>query len=874
MANKVDTSASSSYYALLITVLVFVIVGTCCAEERSVYLVLMEEEPVAFHGSHLSHEGRKVLALDRYYYCCFPVLNILQICPRLLGQGRGCRFLGLNSFSSIVTDQDIYFCMDSEVSKAHAKHLVDSHDQLLQSNLETGSYNKLYSFKHIVNGFSVHTTPSQANKLKVAPGVKLVEKDRGAKLMTTYTPQFLGLPQEVWAKEGGDKNGGEGIVIGFVDTGITPEHPSFTYDPLNPFTSNISHFSGACETGPRFPSSSCNGKIVSARYFSAGAQAIATLNTSVDFLSPFDAAGHGSHVASIAAGNAGVPVIVDGFYYGRASGMAPRARIAVYKAVYPTVGTITDVVAAIDQATMDGVDILTLSVGPDEPPEDTITFLSVFDVFMLFARRAGVFVAQAAGNHGPDFSTVVSYSPWALGVAACSTDRSYPGSLLLGNGLKVGGVGLSGPSFGDGEFLCKLVLAKDAVRVNGAFPRTPAYVEECQFPEALDPIIVRGRIVICIFSAGFYNGTSNINAIIDTARTLGFMGFAFVANPAYGDFIAEPIPFAVSGIIIPKVADAQIISQYYEQNIQRDERGFVIQYCARAAIREGRVASFVGQAPIVSRFSSRGPDFVDINRNPADVLKPDILAPGHQIWAAWSPLSALEPILTGYHFALLSGTSMATPHTVGIAALIKQYNPSWTPSMIASAISTTATKYDNYGEVILAEGSYLNSYYPSTHFDRGAGLVNPARAIDPGLVLPAEFEDHINFLCSLPGIDWSVINAATGERCNRSLSHPANLNLPSVTISTLRNSLTVKRSLKNVGSRPETYTCSVISPNGTMVNLSPTWFRIAPQEIQDIEIQFRVIQAGGEFSFGEIVLTGSLNHIVRLPLSVLPISTS
>jgi subtilisin family serine protease len=131
--------------------------------------------------------------------------------------------------------------------------------------------------------------------LKVAPGVKLVEKDRGAKLMTSYTPQFLGLPQEVWAKEGGDKNAGEGIVIGFVDTGITPKHPSFTYDPLNPFTSNISHFSGACEAGPRFPSSSCNGKIVSARYFSAGAQAIATLNTSVDLLSPFDAAGHGRY---------------------------------------------------------------------------------------------------------------------------------------------------------------------------------------------------------------------------------------------------------------------------------------------------------------------------------------------------------------------------------------------------------------------------------------------------------------------------------------------------------------------------------------------------------------------------------------------------
>lgn len=71
------------------------------------------------------------------------------------------------------------------------------------------------------------------------------------------------------------------------------------------------------------------------------------------------------------------------------------------------------------------------------------------------------------------------------------------------------------------------------------------------------------------------------------------------------------------------------------------------QFNARAAIGDGRVASFGSQAPIVSRFSSRGPDFIDINRNPADVLKPDILAPGHEIWAAWSPMSALDPILSG-----------------------------------------------------------------------------------------------------------------------------------------------------------------------------------------------------------------------------------
>lgn len=114
---------------------------------------------------------------------------------------------------------------------------------------------------------------------------------------------------------------------------------------------------------------------------------------------------------------------------------------------------------------MDGVDILTLSVGPDEPPEDTLTFLSVFDVFMLLAQRAGVFVVQAAGNNGPAPSTVVSYSPWAVGVAACSTDRNFRGSLLLGNGQKVGGVGLSGNrkfgQFFKWRFLGKLFLTQN-----------------------------------------------------------------------------------------------------------------------------------------------------------------------------------------------------------------------------------------------------------------------------------------------------------------------------------------------------------------------------------------------------------------------------
>ncbi|MCD9637588.1 hypothetical protein HAX54_020957 [Datura stramonium] len=198
-----------------------------------------------------------------------------------------------------------------------------------------------------------NTQSFQIQNLKNAPRVKLLEEDRRVKLMTTYTPQFLGIPI-VWTQEGGDRNAGEGIVIGFVDSGINPEHPSFAYDPTinSPFGFTTTKFTGACEEGPLFPHTSCNGKIASARFFSGGAQTTAKLNESVDILSPFDVVGHGSHVASTAAGNFGVPVVVNGLYYGRATGMAPRARIAVYKAIYPSIGTLSDVLAAVDQDPM------------------------------------------------------------------------------------------------------------------------------------------------------------------------------------------------------------------------------------------------------------------------------------------------------------------------------------------------------------------------------------------------------------------------------------------------------------------------------------------------------------------------------------------
>lgn len=102
------------------------------------------------------------------------------------------------------------------------------------------------------------------------------------------------------------------------------------------------------------------------------------------------------------------------------------------------------------------------------------------------------------------------------------------------------------------------MLAKDGVKENVSLPRTAEYVEECQHPEAFDPFIVQNSIVLCTFSTGFMNETSTLTAIVRTAKLLGFAGFVLLANPALGDYVAEPVPFSVPAILIPNVTDSQV----------------------------------------------------------------------------------------------------------------------------------------------------------------------------------------------------------------------------------------------------------------------------------------------------------------------------
>ncbi|KAI5432354.1 hypothetical protein KIW84_036190 [Lathyrus oleraceus] len=135
----------------------------------------------------------------------------------------------------------------------------------------------------------------------------------------THTPQFLGMPQGAWSQNGGFDIAGEGVVIGFVDIGIDPSHPSIGDNKSQHPYPVPAHFSGICEVTRDFPSGSCNRKLVGARHFTASAITRGIFNMTQDYASPFDGDGHGTHTASVAAGNHGIPVIVAGHHFGNAS---------------------------------------------------------------------------------------------------------------------------------------------------------------------------------------------------------------------------------------------------------------------------------------------------------------------------------------------------------------------------------------------------------------------------------------------------------------------------------------------------------------------------------------------------------------------------
>ncbi|KAL9224570.1 hypothetical protein vseg_000591 [Gypsophila vaccaria] len=772
---------------------------------------------------------------------------------------------GVKGFEATASESDEKIDVTREAVISYARHLEKKHDMLLGLLFSGGTYTKLYSYRHLINGFAVHISPEQADTLSRATGVKSVERDWKVRRLTTHTPQFLGLPTEVWPTGGGHDKAGEDIVIGFVDSGIYPSHPSFAAHD-NERYGPVPKYRGKCEVDPETKRSFCNGKIVGAQHFAKAAIAAGAFNPSVEYASPMDGDGHGSHTASIAAGNNGVPVRLHGYEFGRASGMAPRARIAVYKALYRLFGGfVADVMAAIDQAVHDGVDILNLSVGPNSPPAAAkTTFLNPFDAALLSAVKAGIFVAQAGGNGGPYPKTMLSYSPWITTVAAAIDDRRYKNHLILGNGKVLAGMGLS-PATHLGRKIT-LVAANDVLLDSSNTRLSPS---DCQKSELLNRRLVEGNILVCGYSFNFVIGSSSVKQVSETARSLGAAGFILAVENFTPGTRFDPVPSRIPGIVIIDVSLSMDLIHYYNISTSRDWTGRVKRFEAKGSIENGLKPILHKSAPEVAIFSARGPNIKDYSFHDADLLKPDILAPGSLIWAAWAPNGTDEPNYAGEGFAMISGTSMAAPHIAGIAALVKQKHPDWSPAAIKSALMTTTTTVDRAGKPLQAQ-QYTGSseeikLVAATPFDYGSGHVDPRAALDPGLIFDAAYSDYLGFLCTTPGINPHEISNFTHSPCNFTMGHPSNLNTPSIAISHLVGTRTVTRTVTNVAEE-ETYKISARMSPPVAIEVQPPALTLLPGASRKFTVTLTARSLTGTYTFGEVLLKGSRGHKVRIPV--------
>ncbi|KAH9653764.1 subtilisin-like protease SBT2.6 [Citrus sinensis] len=556
---------------------------------------------------------------------------------------------------------------------------------------------------------------------------------------------------------------------------------------------------------------------------------------------------------------------MHGHEFGRASGMAPRARIAVYKALYRLFGGfVADVVAAIDQAVHDGVDILSLSVGPNSPPATTkTTFLNPFDVTLLAAVKAGVFVAQAAGNGGPFPKTLVSYSPWITTVAAAIDDRRYKNHLNLGNGKILAGIGLSPATHGNRTFT--LVAANDVLLDSSVMKYSAS---DCQRPEVLNKNLVEGNILLCGYSFNFVTGTASIKKVSETAKSLGAAGFVLAVENVSPGTKFDPVPVGIPGILITDVTKSMDLVDYYNTSTTRDWTGRVKSFKGTGTIGDGLMPILHKSAPQVALFSARGPNIKDFSFQDADLLKPDILAPGSLIWAAWSPNGTDEANFVGEGFALISGTSMAAPHIAGIAALVKQKHPYWSPAAIKSALMTTTTKLDRASRPLQAQQyseTEAMKLVTATPFDYGSGHVNPRAALDPGLIFDAGYVDYLGFLCTTPGIDIHEIRNYTNQPCNYSMGHPYNFNTPSITVAHLVKTQVVTRTVTNVAEE-ETYSMSARMQPAIAIEVNPPAMTLKPGASRKFTVTLTVRSVTGTYSFGEICMKGSRGHKVNIPV--------
>ncbi|WVZ20476.1 hypothetical protein V8G54_007798 [Vigna mungo] len=705
----------------------------------------------------------------------------------------------------------------------------------------------IHTYQTVFHGFSATLSAAEVENLESLSHVIALIPEQVRQLHTTRSPHFLGLNTADRAGLLKETDFGSDLVIGLIDTGISPESQSFNDRDLGLPPPN---WKGQCVAGKGFPPNSCNRKLIGARYFCGGYEATnGKMNETLEYRSPRDTDGHGTHTASIAAGRYVFPASIMGYAKGMAAGMAPKARLAVYKVCWNAGCYDSDILAAFDAAVADGVNVVSLSVGGVVVPYH----LDVIAVGAFGASEAGVFVSASAGNGGPGGLTVTNVAPWMTTVGAGTIDRDFPADVILGNGKVIGGVSVyGGPGLSPGR------------RYQLVYAGSDGYSSSLCLEDSLDPKSVRGKIVVCD------RGVNSRPAKGLVVKNAGGVAMILANGPFDGEGLVADchvLPATSVG-----AAGGDQIRRYISLASQLRSPP-----TATILFRGTRVG--VKPAPKVASFSARGPNPVS-----PEILKPDVIAPGLNILAAWPssiPPSSLPSDHRTTDFNILSGTSMACPHVSGLAALLKAAHPDWSPAAIRSALITTAYTLDNGGGGgTLLDESTGNA---SSVFDYGAGHVHPEKAINPGLVYDISTYDYVDFLCNsnytAHNIRVITRKAADCSGAKRA-GHAANLNYPSLSAvfqqygkQGSRMSTHFIRTVTNVGDPNSLYKVIVAAPADTEVTVEPDTlaFRRLGQKLNFlVRVQTREVKLSPGSS---TVKTGSIiwsdaKHTVTTPLVV------
>ncbi|CAI5478107.1 unnamed protein product [Closterium sp. Yama58-4] len=713
--------------------------------------------------------------------------------------------------------------------------------------------NLVHSYRFASNGFSARLSRAQVARLRQHPAVAQVARAAEIRPFTTNSPNFLRLPASLWAGNGGEDSAGEGVVIGVIDSGFWPEHPAFLDNTTKPYPDPPPTWAGAC---PADNSAMCNRKVLTARHFVNGYLANGyTVDESADYLSPRDSSGHGTWCAGVAGGNGQLPVSLSATtVIGHATGMAPRAHLAIYKVLWRQAqdagsppaapsGSMADLYAALDQAVADGVDVVSLSVGA---LNDYETYFD--DVPYANIQKAGILAVLAAGNSGPPpdrssgmYRTLSNFSPFYITVGASSMGRRFVVRLTLGNGAVIKARAVEGANTSQ---RVPLIYSRNAIA-----PGKSVYDADLCIQGSLDANKTTGKIVIC--SRGI-NPIWNKTLAVQDAGGVGMVLVNVKGGAANFPVVpGPPLPYVHFSL-----QQAALLAAYMKKTKKP------------LATMGTEVEASFDEAPALAAFSSTGPvadpDGVQLPVYPTnDILKPDIVAPGVNLWGAW--ISTTTDGSDGPQYSQLSGTSMATPHVAGIVALIMQMNPDWSPARVMSAVMTTATPGGSPSDIrtmvvsssgaaggkpgTSGGGGYTyrvvkpmkNSMNKeATSWELGSGHVDPPRVADPGLVFDTSFEDNVNFLA---GLDLQRAKDTFPSVTTFSPIKPAyKFNRPSISVSKLFGAVTVTRTVTNVASVASTYVAKVVPPPRVKVTVTPSTFTIAPGDKVTFSVELKVLK--------------------------------